>query len=182
MYQIFSAVKTDSLRHFNNLKSKSHIIITTSDVLVGPKIQTCFTPAHLTEPNDEPYNVYEWIGNDKLREKLANKCFSSLHSTNSSSNHFSFLMALQTIHHPRDFSGLFVWRLTPTEKSISTAKLFGWPKQISYKILRKQMGVTKLNYKLRTSNKLLLALTINLRLETLLLKMFQVLLSVTSKP
>ena len=99
MYQIFSAVKTDSLRHFNNLKSKSHIIITTSDVLVGPKIQTCFTPAHLTEPNDEPYNVYEWIGNDKLREKLANKCFSSLHSTNSSSNHFSFLMALQTIHH-----------------------------------------------------------------------------------
>ena len=44
------------------------------------------------------------------------------------------------------------------------------------------MGVTKLNYKLRTSNKLLLALTINLRLETLLLKMFQVLLSVTSKP
>lgn len=124
MYRIFSAVKSDSLRHLDNLAAKSHVIITTSDVLVGPKIQTCFSQGQtrktLIKQNKPAFRAFN---SGELRDQLTGECFESLHSNSGNSGHFSFLLSLRIIHHPYDFSGLFVWRLTPSEKSICISKL-----------------------------------------------------------
>jgi len=95
MFEIFSRVQQDILTR--QAPTSSHVLMATSDVMVGPKLLACLSEDLPLQPADPA---------DHLHHALTANCYASLLST----GHASFLFQLAGIHGPADFSGLYLWR------------------------------------------------------------------------
>lgn len=102
LYDLMTRIKFDSLKHFDDLDSKQHLVLSTSDVLIGPRIMSCFS-------KDLFVNDYEssLINTHTVRAKMTSECYDSIHTN----NHFSFLYRIESIHRANDFSGLFIEKI-----------------------------------------------------------------------
>ncbi len=103
MYTIINKVKEDSMRKFLNSKI-SHVLLITSDIIIGPKIMTCFS-------RDKPYSsqANTLVNLDTIRLNMPNECFKSLNNPDGDGI-YSFLYKLDVIHSGIDFSGALIWR------------------------------------------------------------------------
>ena len=99
MHEIIDTIKEDCVKQFDRPQTKSHILLTTSDVIVGPKLMTCFT-------------------NDKETEN--NECYRLLNETNEP---YSILFNLEKIHKENDFSGLVIWRKEMRVENLSLSRV-----------------------------------------------------------
>jgi hypothetical protein len=127
MYDIFSSLQTHSLKHVNNLSKKEFVLYVTSDIIVGPKVLTCFTKDYSVPASSDQvnYNKRFYTSVNKLREEMASECYLSLHNTNQLS-YYSFLYNMETIHKMSDFSGMLIVKLddqTKTKKEFETISI-----------------------------------------------------------
>lgn len=118
MYAIVNKVKKDCMRKFSSPKT-SHILLITSDILIGPKVMTCFS-------SDKPYlSQSNTIVNLKtIRLNMPNECFKSLNHPDGDGV-YSFLYKLEVIHRAIDFSGVLIWRIDkpPISKAVVDSSL-----------------------------------------------------------
>lgn len=103
-YDILTRIKQDSLNHFDLIEKKKRFLLVTSDVIIGPKIQSCFTKdLDMTDPNRSLIDV------DSIRASTSNECFNSINKISTDRNFYSFLYKLDALHNPSDFSGILIW-------------------------------------------------------------------------
>lgn len=113
MYDIFEAVKSSSLRNIPDLTKKDYLLYLTSDVIIGPKLLTCFSPDiwhNFLSEHDELSKTYH-LNVKSLRENLSKECFLNLNNIYNRSPFYSFLYKMDTIHKPNDFSGILILKL-----------------------------------------------------------------------
>lgn len=113
MYDLITRIKFDSLNHLDNLAFKKHVIISTSDILVGPKLLTCFSKDLFVNNLESSL-----INTHTVRAKMTSECYDSIHKN----DYFSFLYKIESIHKANDFSGLFIWKLNDSIKTESEFK------------------------------------------------------------
>lgn len=116
MHDIFNKVKLDSQRHIDSLNQKDYVLMATSDLLIGPKILTCFS-RDLKSTEISKTNVRHIYDSNILREKLTADCYESLHAKCENDCFASFLYTLNIIHHARDFSGILIWKISRQKDS-----------------------------------------------------------------
>ena len=117
MYDILSKVKADCTKQFDNAREKTHVLLVTSDILIGPKIMTCFTR---DKPHESQTNTL--INIDSIRVRMPSECYNVLHQYEREEfylNAYSFLYKLDIIHSERDLSGMLVWRITADRENHS---------------------------------------------------------------
>lgn len=102
MYEIVSRVRRDYSKRFDRVKDK--YILVTSDVIVGPKVQLCFT-----QDIDESKSQSSSININSIRSKTSSECYAALRP-NSTANFYSLVYKLEMTHRDHnDFSGIIVW-------------------------------------------------------------------------
>ena len=117
LYKILSQIRKDSVRYFDAISNKKYILYVTSDVIVGPKIFSCFTKNKATDHLELDQSSFIW-----LREKLVNDCHTLLSSANFFPNYFSFLFKINMIHKKYDLSGILIQRIDNDENLHDEAK------------------------------------------------------------
>ena len=112
MYDIISKIKLDCVKRFDTYKE--FYLLTTSDIIVGPKLYTCFTPDMTSSA--QANNI---INLDSIRTNMPNECFKALNPNKNehSENVYSFLYRLDAIHNQKDFSGILIWNRNYIETS-----------------------------------------------------------------
>lgn len=89
---------------------KEKYILMTSDVIIGPKIFSCFV-------DDSIYKVHETtniLSTDHIKAETQKECYEAMNSNKN--NFYSFLYKLDYIHNLNDFSGIFMWNNRFTNK------------------------------------------------------------------
>jgi hypothetical protein len=104
LYDIVAQVKLDSSKYFNNQIKYS--ILSTSDVLVGPRLLSCFSNDFSIDDDNQLFNTQPIINTHSVRAKMTHECYNSLNKN----KYFSFLYKIEAIHKENDFSGLFLWK------------------------------------------------------------------------
>ena len=126
MYDIMNDVKDDCMKRFTfyptKTTKKTHVLMLTSDLIIGPKVMTCFSQ---DKPHIHAANTL--INLDSIRLNMPNECYQSLnddvkgfsildkgaYSLDSvdSGGVYSFLYKLDVIHRSNDFSGMLIWKI-----------------------------------------------------------------------
>ncbi len=147
MYDVFEKVKSYSLKNISNADENKSLLFLTSDVIIGPKILTCFsqdfTHNSLRNEQDESSKIYH-LDVQSLRKHMSKDCFLKLNNHNNDLTFYSFLYKIDTIHTQNDFSGILVLRLNNLTK-ISRSIIIN--KNISLRSLVSKDNVYKCTYK-----------------------------------
>jgi hypothetical protein len=120
MYDIFENVLyPNSLKNIPNLDKKEYLLFLTSDVIIGPKLLTCFSRDFsdhtVMNENDESSKIFN-LNIQSLRENISKDCFLKLNNNYQDLSVYSFLYKMDTIHNPKDFSGILVVKLNNSTK------------------------------------------------------------------
>jgi hypothetical protein len=107
-YDILTQVKYNAIEQFDKLYKKEHIILVTSDIIIGPRILSCFSQDSLSSLFTTNHNP--------IQTDLSRDCYEALHTKNSD-GYFSFLYKLPMMSHIRDFSGILLWRVDQTDNN-----------------------------------------------------------------
>ena len=109
LFNLIDKVKEDSLKR---LDKKKYLVMATSDVIVGPKLLSCFSQIQNVSDDNEDDLKY-LFDTERLRDKLTSECYKQLHSDQAM---YSFAYQLNMIHHETDFSGILIWKLNSTKQ------------------------------------------------------------------
>lgn len=101
LFEIVNKIKNESIGHFDVAKEK--YLLTTSDVIIGPKIFSCFVQDKFFK-TDYVTNIFS---HEYIKAHTQTECFKALNENKN--NHYSFLYKLNFVHSINDFSGLFLW-------------------------------------------------------------------------
>jgi hypothetical protein len=105
LYEIMNHIKHDSLNKFDDPNQKDRFLFVTSDIIIGPRINHCFS-YDSTVPSKSHYNSYDV---EELKNKMSNECFDIFHDNFLNKHYFSLLYQLEYFHTPNDFSGIILW-------------------------------------------------------------------------
>jgi hypothetical protein len=143
LYDIIAEIKHDSLKHLN--AKITHAIMATSDILIGPRIMSCFSQDTQIDTTLDS----SVVNTHTVRAKMTSECFESIHSGSLDKNiYFSFLYKIESIHQANDFSGLFIWKLNRSEQaSLNDSKSKSKAKEIFMQQLANQYVTSFNNYK-----------------------------------
>lgn len=99
LYDILNEVKESAEAYF---KSKKHFLLVTSDIILGPRVLSCFTR------DIEAGYEGSTSADDVIKNQFGPECFNSL-SSSTGDGYFSTLYNLDFFHVENDFSGVLVW-------------------------------------------------------------------------
>ncbi|CAF0723699.1 unnamed protein product [Brachionus calyciflorus] len=99
LVEIINQIKLDSPKLFDRPKEK--FLLMTSDMIIGPKIQSCFSHDIL----NYDLNTYDIYNVEYIKSKTQYECYKLLNEENI----YSFLYRLDYIHSKNDFSGILLW-------------------------------------------------------------------------
>ncbi|RNA40428.1 hypothetical protein BpHYR1_013646 [Brachionus plicatilis] len=105
LLDIFNQIKSDSPRLFDIAKDKYLLI--TSDVIIGPKIFSCFV-------EDLTHDSTDILSTEYIKSRTHKECYEAMNRNKN--NYYSFLYKLDYIHNLNDFSGIFLWNNRFKEK------------------------------------------------------------------
>lgn len=108
--RVLDVIVRDSASQFDNAEAKKHILLQTSDVIVGPNILNCFCE----QPTQASYQS-NW-GESSIyatQAQVATECHRQLHRERS---FYSILYKLVLFHSLLDFSGIFMWHTSATSE------------------------------------------------------------------
>ena len=97
LYKVLQKIIHISQYHFD--KPKKYVLFSTSDVVIGPNILSCFSldlSTHVSE-----------------RSKISFECFNKIHSEPDAHEftYYSFLYSINIIHKINQFAGVFIWKV-----------------------------------------------------------------------